>query len=174
MKRTTSLIENRDWCIEQYISHRKSLRQIRAETGLGINTIKRWFRKHGIETRKYDEIVRSQQSHKLQDNPKWKGKYNNCGYYYIYHPTHPNASRSGYISEHRFVAEEIVGRVLDIDEFVHHIDMDKGNNKIENLFVTKQRGHKAIQYAFNRLCKPLLESGLIYFNKESGEYGLLI
>jgi len=172
MKRNTDLIKNRDWCIDQYETQQKSLHKIRAETGLGINTIKRWFKKHGVITRQDDTVVRSQKSHKLRNNPNWKGKRNNCGYYYIYHPNHPNAPPSGYISEHRFIAEQIVGRILDIDEFVHHIDMDKANNHIDNLFITKQRGHRMIQCAFNRLCKPLLEAGVIYFDKESGEYGL--
>lgn len=172
MRIANELIKSKDWCVAQYVIQRKSLRTIRAETGLGINTIKRWFRKHDIKTRQDDEVVRSQKSHKLRNNPNWKGKRNNCGYYYIYHPNHPNAPPSGYISEHRFIAEEIVGRVLNIDEFVHHIDMDKTNNSKDNLFITKQRGHKALQCSFNRLCKSLLGAGLIYFDKECGEYGL--
>ncbi len=163
---------DQDFLYKEYVGKQKSLHQLRREYGWGINTIKRWMRKYGIQTRQGDKIVRSQQSHKLRKNPNWKGRRNNSGYYYIYHPTHPNAPPSGYISEHRFIAEQIVGRVLGIDEFVHHIDMDKKNNSVENLFVSKQRGHKATHYSFNRLCKPLLEAGLIYFNKESGEYGL--
>ena len=172
MKRNTELVTSRDWCINQYETQYKSLHQIRSQTGLGINTIKRWFKKHGIKTRQDDVIVRSQKSHKLRNNPNWKGRYNNCGYYYIYHPNHPNAPPSGYISEHRFIAEQLVDRVLNIDEFVHHIDMDKTNNSLDNLFITKQRGHKNLQYSFNRLCKSLLGAGLIYFDKESGNYGL--
>jgi len=172
MKRNTDLIKDRNWCIGQYETQQKSLHQIRAETGLGINTIKRWLKRYGIATRQDDAIVRSQKSHKLRNNPNWKGKRNNCGYWYIYHPNHPNAPPSGYISEHRFIAEGIIGRVLDIDEFVHHIDMDKTNNSIDNLFITKQRGHRVLQYSFNRLCKPMLAAGLIYFDKECGKYGL--
>lgn len=172
MKRTTSNVMEKEWCYDQYIIKHKSLRTIRSETGLGINTIKRWFKKHGILTRQDDDIVKEQKSHKLRSHPNWKGKRNNCGYFYIYHPNHPNAPPSGYISEHRFIAEEIVGRVLNIDEFVHHIDMDKTNNAKENLFITKQRGHKYLHSSFQRLCKFLLERNLIYFNKEVGEYGL--
>ncbi len=172
MKINDVSIREKQWLFQQYVELQKSIHQIRRETGLGYNTIKRWLRKYDISIRQDDEVVRNQKSHKLRKNPNWKGKRNNCGYYYIYHPNHPNAPPSGYISEHRFIAEQIVGRILDIDEYVHHIDMDKSNNKIENLFITKQKGHKAIQYAFNRLCKPLLEAGIIYFDKERGEYGL--
>ena len=172
MKIANELVKDKDWCISQYISQEKSLRMIRADTGLGINTIKRWFRKHGIVTRKDDAIVITQKSHKLSNHPKWKGRDNNCGYYYIYNPEHPNASPSGYISESRFVAEQIIGRVLNIDEFVHHIDMDKSNNNVDNLYITKQRGHKAVHASLNRLCKEMLERNIIYFDKKEGVYGL--
>ena len=55
---------------------------------------------------------------------------------------------------------------------VKHVDMDKTNNSKDNLFITKQRGHRTLQYSFNRLCKSLLEANLIYFDKKRGEYGL--
>jgi len=172
MKINNERVRSKEWCEEQYIAFGKSLHAIRSETGLGINTIKRWFKKHGVETRKDDVVVRAQKSHKLYMNPKWKGRRNNCGYTYIYHPNHPNAPPSGYISEHRFIAEELVGRVLEIDEFVHHIDMDKTNNNLENLFISKQRGHKIIHASFSRLCKTLIDRGIVYFDREDGVYGL--
>ena len=165
-------IQNKEWCVDQYLTKCKSLRVMRAETGLGINTIKRWLRKHNIETRKDDKVVRVQKGHKLSDNHKWKGKYNNAGYSYVYNPNHPNASSSGYISESRLMAEQIVGRVLNIDEFVHHIDMVKTNNAKDNLHVSMQRAHKHIHASFNWLCGELMLRGIVTFNKESESYGL--
>ena len=175
MKLSNDKIKEKHWCKQEYLVKKKSVKEIRRETGLGVNTIKRWFNKHGIIIRQGDnDVVRNQKAHKLQDHPNWKGKRNNCGYYYIYHPKHPNAPKSGYISEHRFIAEQLVGRILNHDEFVHHIDMDKTNNDISNLFVSKQRGHRSIHYSFNRLCKELLEKDVIYFNKETESYGLRV
>jgi hypothetical protein len=173
MRLANENIKNKEWCIEEYLNNKKSVKQIRRETGLGINTMKRWFRKHNIEIRQGDnEIVCSQKSHKMRKHPNWKGKRNNCGYYYIYHPNHPNAPKSGYISEHRFIAEQKVGRILNSDEFVHHIDMDKTNNELSNLYISKQRGHKEVHASFNRLCRELMNRGVVYFDQKEGRYGL--
>lgn len=164
-------IKNKDWAFEQYVSQQKSLRQIRDETGLGINTIKRWLKKHGIQTRLDDEIVRSQKSHKLRENSRWKGKRNNNGYRYIYHPNHPLASKSGYINEHRFILEQALGRIIDPDEWVHHDNMDKTCNFEGNLTVCTMQEHRHAHASFQRLCKGLMERGIIYFDKERKEYG---
>jgi len=55
------------------------------------------------------------------------------------------------IFKHRIVAEEIIGRELTNEERVHHIDLDKRNNKPENLFICASPCiHK---YAHNSLLK---------------------
>lgn len=43
--------------------------------------------------------------------------------------------------EHRRVAEQMVGRPLQSDEIVHHIDHNKRNNAPENLKVLTRREH---------------------------------
>lgn len=45
--------------------------------------------------------------------------------------TRPN----GMVLEHRYVAEQALGRSLKPEEVVHHIDKDRRNNKPENLVV---------------------------------------
>lgn len=55
----------------------------------------------------------------------------------------PNVKRmkSGYSYEHRIVIEMKIGRLLNTDEVVHHIDGDKTNNRLENLMLFPIKFH---------------------------------
>lgn len=57
------------------------------------------------------------------------------GYYCIYMPEHPRAFQNGTVYEHILVAEEKLGRALNVDEVVHHIDHNRKNNDDDNLIV---------------------------------------
>ncbi len=65
-------------------------------------------------------------------------------YLYALVPEHPNATKNGYVLMHRIVVENHLGRLLNGDEIVHHIDGNKKNNSIENLQVLDNINHSRL------------------------------
>lgn len=101
----------------------KTLSQARLEqlqnTPVGKGTIKRYYG---------------------EDHPNWKGGH---------------IARSGYkivskrgkhnLYEHRVVAEQMIGRPLEPNEVVHHIDGNRSNNDPSNLMVMERREHDRLK-----------------------------
>ncbi len=67
--------------------------------------------------------------------PTYKGGRNKVkgGYIQILNPEHPNATKNGYVLEHRLIMEKHLGRYLYPYEVVHHKNRIRDDNKIENL-----------------------------------------
>lgn len=88
-----------------------------------------------------------------QDNHNWRGGRSlaSNGYQLIRVGIgHPMADVRGYAYEHRIVAAEKVGRMLDHREHVHHVDGDKTNNRPENLEVLPAAWHRVEHRKLNK------------------------
>lgn len=59
---------------------------------------------------------------------------------------------------HRYVMESYLGRKLDSREHVHHLDLDKLNNDVDNLIIINPTIHNQIHAAINRNDKNYLET----------------
>lgn len=63
------------------------------------------------------------------------------GYIAIYFPDHPKSNKDGYIMEHILVMEALIGRHLEDNEVVHHINGIRDDNRKENLKLMDFREH---------------------------------
>jgi len=104
------------------------------EIGCHVATIERACKRLQLKTQRTGP--RGGASH-----PRWRGgRYQLGRYWYVFHPDHPNATKRGYVAEHRLVVELHLGRHLDPKEVVHHRNADPDDNRIENLVVFPSNG----------------------------------
>lgn len=68
---------------------------------------------------------------------------------------HPMAGKKGYALESRLVAAEALGRFLEKDEHVHHVDLDETNNSPENLALVSRSQHTKLHNLINAGMSPL-------------------
>ena len=68
----------------------------------------------------------------------------------IYSPNHPNATKAGYVKEHRLVMEKVLGRYLESHEVVDHINrFETLNNNPSNLRLMTKVAHDRMNTPLN-------------------------
>jgi hypothetical protein len=71
---------------------------------------------------------------------------------------------------HRNIIEDFTGKKLLSKQSVHHIDGNKINNNIDNLFVCDSSNHLKIHNSLEKCAFELVKLGIITF--EDGKYTL--
>lgn len=99
-------------------------------------------------------------------NRKYNVKVFRSGYPVTFKPKHPRRNHLGYVFDHILEWEKETGYVPKFPESIHHIDLDRKNSNIENLYLFKN--HKYHTDAHNNLddvVSELIKNKVIGFAK---------
>jgi predicted ArsR family transcriptional regulator len=125
--------------------------EIAEALGVTQKVVWRFMKNHGIKAR-----VAAKRDQRGEKNAYWKGgkRINENGYVELYMPSHPKARPNGYVYEHIYIAEQMIGRPLKSfgmrdarTEVVHHINGIKTDNRPENLLVLGVNEHHKLHNA---------------------------
>lgn len=130
--------EFKDYLIFEYKNN--SIRQIAHKLNVTQVAIRKYFKKYNIPFKeKKDTYLRGAKA------PNWNGgRHMHNGYIEIYAPKHPHKNKRNCIYEHQKVMEDYLGRYLEKGEVVHHKDLCKTNNNIENLQLLTMSEHSKL------------------------------
>lgn len=159
-------LRDKDWLIHELSI--KSQHAIARELNVTQFVVNYWVRRHGLHDHDVSRVVKAGLKKSFPDGRKgekssnWQGgRYViKSGYVRIYAPDHPDA-KNGSVFEHRLVMEQKLGRYLERNEIVHHIDGNKQNNHPDNLEL-KTNGehitdHWLAGHEVDKLRKQLIE-----------------
>lgn len=159
-KRTSkyALLSDEKWLRTKYEEEGYSLNEIAEMTGSTAGNVHAHLVSKGIETRSGSEAlsIKYPDGRTGEKAANWKGGRrvaNQSGYIQIHKPDHPYATQAGYVMEHRLVMEEQLGRYLEPDEDVHHVNEDTTDNRPENLVVLNRLEHKLVHSLLRRAKK---------------------
>jgi len=173
-KDSNPLYMHKGWLENLYNGLDLSDRKIGEICGIDHWTIGDWRKRHKIETRETKGYYINKQGYKLILMPL---DYN--------HPRRkPTSSGKQWILEHRLVIENflrhnphleaskkylIEGKYLKSGTEVHHINQDRLDNRIENLWLyTTKKAHSLAQEDLNQCFSALIKLKQVTFN--NGEY----
>lgn len=152
---------------ELYIVNKKPMWKIAKELNVATGTVFNYLKKYNIKTRRTGEYLKGRKlspehiealrrrmkgfkhsadsKERMSMAKKMHGpghkKKRADGYIAIYYPDHPNSNKDGYVMEHILIVEKLIGRHLEKNECVHHINAIRDDNRTENLKLMTKSEH---------------------------------
>jgi len=157
-----------------YLDKGMTMAEIHKFLNVSVGAVYNHIKRYGIPSRHMDERTRARISEARKGKPsplrgrhlsedhikksadghrgKWKNpsefgghKKRRCdGYIKVYVPTHPYATKDGYVMEHILVMEKAIGRYLTREEVVHHKNHIRNDNRLENLQLMSAHEHRSM------------------------------
>jgi len=192
------MYHDKEWLRKKYIDEGLSTTKLGKICGVDSKTIWSWMKKFNIPCREkhfikraikicpvcgkkfqvlwHDRNIRKYCSQKCfleyYHKQKIKDKIIN-GNFYINH--------NGYIAKigsegkgyHREIIEKMIGRKIKKSECVHHINLDKQDNNIENLLLLNNSEHQKLHGNLNNIVSQLIKKGIIVLNLNTEQYELV-
>jgi hypothetical protein len=161
-----------------YVVLRMSQAEIASKYAVSQKVVWRAMRRMGIGAR-----TAAKRNQLREANSTWKGGrvlvaktrrqrgersgFSN-GYFYILMPDHPNANKTGYVAEHILVATCARGTPLKAGECVHHINLDKHDNRPDNLIIASRKEHAIWHVQLEEAAVSFMRDGLVSFDPAKG------
>ena len=79
-------------------------------------------------------------------------------------PGYPGSDR-GWVREHRYVVERALARRLGASELVHHLNGDRADNRLINLFITTKTEHGSLHRTYPRFIEVCATCGKAFVPK---------
>ena len=124
--------------------------------GIDIKCVSKWMDKQDIPRRQCG-------SRFGKHHNRFKGyTINSQGYKLIYSPSHPNKDFRNYVREHILIIEKYLGRYLLPNEIPHHINGNKLDNQLKNLYLFLSSAEHS-RYHRTKNITPITQSNLSRF-----------
>lgn len=82
---------------------------------------------------------------------------------------HPG--KGAWRAEHLITMESIIGRDLEPQEIVHHVNAVRADNEPDNLYLCRNRSHhNDVHRSYDELLVGLMADGIVRFDRDTGRY----